>query len=226
MKKLYRKSSFLLAVTGLLLISQLWAGAQSPAQPPHADPATPATPHSSQPEQDKGTAVPDTGKQEQKISPKEAEELFRDVDQIMQFASKETGLPIKKEVKRRLVTRDEVVAYLQKNMAEDKDAQRLQRSRAEHKPAQKMQVFFVQLFQPRRQRRLHKLKVHLKFIEVNKIDLHLNKIKPVGLNLRSSPAHSSQRAFQIGRLQIHQQTHLLRSRLSLPLPTLCHPEQP
>ncbi len=44
----------------------------------------------------------------------------------MQFASKETGLPIKKEVKRRLVSRDEVVAYLQKNMAEDKDAQRLQ----------------------------------------------------------------------------------------------------
>jgi len=128
MKKLYRKSSFLLAVAGLLLISQLWAGAQSPAQPPHADPAAPAAPHSSQPEQDKGTAVPDTGKQEQKISPKEAEELFRDVDQIMQFASKETGLPIKKEVKRQLVTRDEVVAYLQKNMAEDKDAQRLQRS--------------------------------------------------------------------------------------------------
>src|SRR4029077_17653033 len=58
----------------------------------------------------------------------EAEELFHDVDQILRFASKDTGLPIKKEVKRRLTSRDEVVAYLEKNMAEDKDAQRLRRS--------------------------------------------------------------------------------------------------
>ncbi|MFZ0285631.1 MAG: hypothetical protein WAL32_10405 [Terriglobales bacterium] len=65
---------------------------------------------------------------EQKISPKEAEELFHDVDQILKFASTETGLPIKHEVKRRLTSRDEVVAYLEKSMAEDKDAQRLRRS--------------------------------------------------------------------------------------------------
>lgn len=65
---------------------------------------------------------------EEKISPKEAEELFRDVDQILQFASKDSGLPIKKEVKRRLTSRDEVVAYLEKSMAEDKDTQRLRRS--------------------------------------------------------------------------------------------------
>ena len=48
--------------------------------------------------------------------------------EILQFASKDSGLPIKKEVKRRLTSRDEVVAYLEKNMAEDKDAQRLRRS--------------------------------------------------------------------------------------------------
>jgi hypothetical protein len=65
---------------------------------------------------------------EQKISPKEAEELFHDVDKILQFASKDSGLPVKREVKRKLVTRDEVVSYLQKSMAEDKDAQRLRRS--------------------------------------------------------------------------------------------------
>jgi hypothetical protein len=50
------------------------------------------------------------------------------VDEILKFASNETDLPIKHEVKRRLTTRDEVVAYLDKNMAEDKDAQRLRRS--------------------------------------------------------------------------------------------------
>jgi hypothetical protein len=66
--------------------------------------------------------------QEQKISPKEADELFREVDEILKFASKDTNLPIKHEVKRRLTTRDEVVAYLEKNMSEDKDAQRLRRS--------------------------------------------------------------------------------------------------
>jgi hypothetical protein len=69
-----------------------------------------------------------TAPQEQKISPKEAEELFRDVDKILRFASKDSGLPIKEEVKRQLVSRDQVVAYLEKSMAEDKDAQRLRRS--------------------------------------------------------------------------------------------------
>jgi hypothetical protein len=66
--------------------------------------------------------------QEKKISPKEAEELFHDVDRILGFASKDSGLPIKHEVKRQLVSRDQVVAYLEKSMAEDKDAQRLRRS--------------------------------------------------------------------------------------------------
>jgi len=66
--------------------------------------------------------------QEQKISPKEAEDLFHDIDNILQFASKDTGLPIKHEVKKQLSTRDQVVAYLEKNMSEDKDAQRLKRS--------------------------------------------------------------------------------------------------
>ncbi|MGO9127156.1 MAG: hypothetical protein ACLP6G_20000 [Terriglobales bacterium] len=65
---------------------------------------------------------------EQKISPQEAEQLFRDVDRILGFASKDSGLPIKHEVKRHLASRDEVVSYLEKSMAEDKGAQRLRRS--------------------------------------------------------------------------------------------------
>ena len=44
-----------------------------------------------------------------KITPRQAEELFHSVDEIMQFDSKETGLPIKREVKRKLTSRDEVV---------------------------------------------------------------------------------------------------------------------
>ena len=67
-------------------------------------------------------------KSEQKITPQQAEELFRDVDTILNFASKDTALPIKHEVKRRLASREEVVSYLKKNMAEDKDVQRLRRT--------------------------------------------------------------------------------------------------
>jgi hypothetical protein len=68
--------------------------------------------------------------QEKRISPQEAGELFRSVDEILKAAAQETGLPIKHEVKRRLTSRDEVVAYVTKHMAEDEDAQRLRRSEA------------------------------------------------------------------------------------------------
>jgi hypothetical protein len=62
------------------------------------------------------------------ISPKEAKELFRSVDDLMQFASDDTGLPIKHEVKRKLADRKEVQSYLEKGMKDDKDAKRLERS--------------------------------------------------------------------------------------------------
>jgi len=64
---------------------------------------------------------------EVKITPREAEELFHSVDEILAFDSKQTGLPIKKQVKRRLTSRDEVVAYLTKHM-KDEDVKKLQRS--------------------------------------------------------------------------------------------------
>ncbi|MFZ0798115.1 MAG: hypothetical protein WCA13_03685 [Terriglobales bacterium] len=64
------------------------------------------------------------------VSRKEAKELFRSVDEILQFASQDTDLPIKHKVKRRLASRDEVQSYLEKSMKEDKDAKRLERSSA------------------------------------------------------------------------------------------------
>jgi hypothetical protein len=68
-----------------------------------------------------------TPKEEVKITPREAEALFHSVDEILAFDSKHTGLPIKKEVKRKLTSRDEVVGYLTKHM-KDEDVKRLQRS--------------------------------------------------------------------------------------------------
>ncbi len=132
-KKLYRKSQAWILAAGLiwLLASFMWAQAPAPPQ---------AAPIAQQPSPSGGDARPpqavnekhageDAGATEQqKISPKEADELFRSVDEILKFASKDTEFPIKHDVKRQLATRDQMVAYLENSMREDKDAQRLRRS--------------------------------------------------------------------------------------------------
>ncbi len=94
----------------LLLLSLAWGQAAQPdsAQKPVTETAA--------------------SKTETRISPQEAQELFRSVDEILQFASRDTGLPIKQTVKRQLTSRDAVTAFLQKSLSEDKDAKRLQRS--------------------------------------------------------------------------------------------------
>ena len=68
--------------------------------------------------------------QETTISSSQAKELFRSVDEILKFASDDTGLPIRHEVKRRLAKRDEVESYIRKTTKDDKDAKRLERSSA------------------------------------------------------------------------------------------------
>jgi hypothetical protein len=81
------------------------------------------------PTQEQKPAGEDAGatKPEVKITPREAEKLFHSVDEILAFDSKQTGLPIKKQVKRRLTSRDEVEGYLTRHM-KDEDVKRLQRS--------------------------------------------------------------------------------------------------
>ncbi len=85
--------------------------------PPTQEPSTPAP----------APQTPATQEKEFKITPREAEALFHSVDEILAFDSKQTGLPIRKQVKRRLTSRDEVVAYLTKHM-KDEDVKKLQRS--------------------------------------------------------------------------------------------------
>ncbi len=65
--------------------------------------------------------------QEVKITPSQAEELFHSVDEILEFDSKQSGLPIRRQVKRKLTSRDEVVSYLTKHV-DDEDTKRLRRS--------------------------------------------------------------------------------------------------
>ena len=65
---------------------------------------------------------------EPKLSPAAAEKLFRSVDEILQFVSKDTGLPIQNSVKRELASRDTVERYMLQHMKEDEDSIRLQRA--------------------------------------------------------------------------------------------------
>jgi hypothetical protein len=65
---------------------------------------------------------------DRRISRSEAEELFRSVDQVLEFVSNDSSLPIRHAIKKRLINRGQVQQYVEKRMAKDKDAQRLQRS--------------------------------------------------------------------------------------------------
>ena len=61
-----------------------------------------------------------------KITPEQTKELFRSLNQILAFASDDTKLPIQHEVKRRLITREQVEKYILDKFKEDKDAKRMQ----------------------------------------------------------------------------------------------------
>ncbi|HWR14534.1 MAG TPA: hypothetical protein VN577_06880 [Terriglobales bacterium] len=65
---------------------------------------------------------------EHRISPEEADKLFKAVDEILKFASERTGLPIKHPVKRKLTSRAEVEQFFLKAFKEDESAQRLQQA--------------------------------------------------------------------------------------------------
>jgi hypothetical protein len=62
-----------------------------------------------------------------RITPEQTKELFRSLNQILSFASDDSQLPIRHEVKRRLITREQVEKYILDKFHEDKDAKRMQR---------------------------------------------------------------------------------------------------
>lgn len=110
-----RLASF--AVTLLILLCAIGVVAQQPQQAPtQPHPTAPSNP-----------APPAAQQQtpERLITPEEAKQLLGAVDEVLKFDSKVTALPIQSEVKRQLVDRDHVQAYIEKEMREDEDAQRL-----------------------------------------------------------------------------------------------------
>ncbi len=75
-------------------------------------------------------AAAPTGKAsvEYHISAEETRQLFDEVDRIFEFVSKDTGLPLKSPVKKRIVTRKEVADYVETQLNQDESAKRLERS--------------------------------------------------------------------------------------------------
>lgn len=104
--------------------------AKSPQQKPPQE--ADKTPPSSTP--DASVKIPDKNTKpdapDHLVTEKEAKELFHSVDRILKFASKETKLPIREQVRRELVNRDQVEAYVNHRIQEDEDVQRMQRSEA------------------------------------------------------------------------------------------------
>src|SRR5579863_9540480 len=118
-----RRGVTLAAALGL---ASIFAGAQTPSAPAPPVKAPDATERPSQ-ESAPGTTQPKAKKPETHITPEQAQQLFALVDELIQFSSQETGLPIKSSVKRQLTTRNAVESYLNEKFQEDEGAKRLQR---------------------------------------------------------------------------------------------------
>ncbi len=65
---------------------------------------------------------------ESRLTKDQAKELFRSVDEILRFASDDSKLPVKHDVKRKLQTRASVEKYVLDRFNDDQDAKRMQRS--------------------------------------------------------------------------------------------------
>jgi hypothetical protein len=125
-RSLYRVPGWVL-VAGLAAGLLVSAGSAAAQGTPQTAPAgqTPAKPGlTKRPAQNSSG---EAAKPEKHITPDEAKELFALVDQLMQFSSEETGLPVKSQVKRQLTSRAEVESYLKEKFDEDESAKRMQR---------------------------------------------------------------------------------------------------
>jgi hypothetical protein len=71
---------------------------------------------------------PAAAEEEHHVTKAEAKELFRSVDDILQFASEHTGLPILHSVKKKLATREEVAKYVENRIKEQGSGERFDRS--------------------------------------------------------------------------------------------------
>ncbi len=130
------------ALAGAMLAAAVGCGKQVQTAPPVAASAPAAVPN-------RAAAAPDTAKAAPSVplvvpgapssapngeeahaplTKAQAKDLFRSVDEILEFASKDTDLAVVHTVKRKLITRDEVNKYLVGKFDEDEGTKRLERS--------------------------------------------------------------------------------------------------
>jgi len=107
-----------LALTAVLCLAAATAGAQKSGA------ASPNRPGFTPPQ---ASPSPDSANTPARITPEQAKQLFSLVDELIQFSSDETGLPVKSTVKRQMTTRAAVEGYLEEKFNDDQDAKRLQR---------------------------------------------------------------------------------------------------
>jgi hypothetical protein len=105
-------------VSALFLVLASASAQEAPPPQPGPQPGSQSSP---QPSSQSGS------KPETHITPEQGKELFRSVDELIKFASDDTGLPIKESVKRTLTTRAAVEKYLTEKFNEDEDSKRMQR---------------------------------------------------------------------------------------------------
>ena len=70
--------------------------------------------------------TPPVATEKPKISPPQAEELFKSVEEILKFVSEDSKLPIQHKIKRKLVDRDTVERDLTERLKNDEDSQRME----------------------------------------------------------------------------------------------------
>ena len=116
-------------LVGLFVSATVLAQAPPPAQipaPSNPAPSNPApsnpAPSNPAPSNPPASKIPETH-----ITPEQGKQLFKSVDELIKFASDETGLPIRHEVKRTLTTRADVEKYLTDKFNDDEDSKRMQR---------------------------------------------------------------------------------------------------
>ena len=113
-------------IAGLVALALIFSlGATAQTAPADSSPLqqNPPSPQTSTPPR----TTQDQPQPETHITPQQAKELFSSVGTILQFASDDSKLPIKREVKSKLITRPEVEKYLVDKLNDDKDAKRMER---------------------------------------------------------------------------------------------------
>jgi hypothetical protein len=112
-------------VVGAAGAQQTQAPAKQQQSPPDNQPVPLTTPGVQPPQLQEGqtTVVID-----QPLSKAQEKQLLSDANEIFEFVSKDTGLPIQHSVKKVFITRDKVNAELRKKFDEDKSNKRMERS--------------------------------------------------------------------------------------------------